>query len=452
MSAKLRLTLWFTLMVLLLSAMVLVFVFVINANSVTDDPAQRLVDDVLDNLDEAEMAHGQLELDDVRLISRGVCSALYDENGRELLGALPEGLDTTLPFQDGTLRTVSVSGVPYYLYDAYRKIKSTGLWSRGVVRTDNRSGLMHVIVILTITLIPSLLVLSTAGGWFIAVRTFRPMERITKAANGISRSGELSGRIRMKRGPKEMRALADAFDRMFDRLEASFLAERQFASDASHELRTPLTVVLAECGHARQHCVTREDFLASVGVIEEKSLQMSCLVRQLLLLTRMEHKSDAFSMQTGDLSAFVQAVCGDFTASHPSVRLETSLEPCVTAVFDPGLMAMLLQNLLENAEKFSAVDPRVEVSVGSSGGTISLRVRDHGTGIAAEDLDKVFQRFWQADSARSEGGSSGLGLAIVREIACFHGGEVCAECVPDGGSRFTVTLPCECQRKPIGLP
>jgi len=443
MSAKLRLTLWFTLMVLLLSAMVLVFVFVINANAVTDDPAQRLVDAVLDNLDETELAHGQFELDDVRLVSRGVCSALYDESGRELLGALPEGLDTALPFRAGTLRTVSISGVPYYLYDAHRELASTGLWSRGVVRTDDRSGLMHVIVILTITLIPSLLVLSTAGGWFIAVRTFRPMERITKTANEISRSGELSGRIRMKRGPKEMRALADAFDRMFDRLEASFLAERQFASDASHELRTPLTVVLAECGHARQHCSTRGEFLASLGVIEEKSLQMSGLVRQLLLLTRMEHKSDAFRMQSGDLSAFVQAVCGDFTASHPSVQLETSLEPGLRAVFEPGLLAMLLQNLLENAEKFSAGDPRVGVSLASGGGTLSLCVRDHGAGIAAENLDRVFQRFWQADSARSEGGSSGLGLAIVREIARFHGGEVRAERVPDGGSRFTVTLPCK---------
>ena len=111
---------------------------------------------------------------------------------------------------------------------------------------------MHTITVLTATLLPILLAITIGGGWLIAWSAMRPVEKILAAVDGISAGEDLSARLNMQRGPREMRRLSAAFDRMFARLEKAFDTERQFTSDASHELRTPITVILAECDRAKR--------------------------------------------------------------------------------------------------------------------------------------------------------------------------------------------------------
>ena len=191
------------------------------------------------------------------------------------------------------------------------------------------------------------------GGWLIAWGAFRPMDRILAAADSISDGEDLTARIGLKRGASEMRRLSRSFDRMFERLERSFHAERQFASDASHELRTPITVILAECDRARRKAQTREDFLSSLDVIEEQGQRMSQLVQQLLGLTRMQHGTDRYPLREGDLSEFVEACCGEFLPGESrGITLTTTSQPGVTARYNPALMSRVMQNLLQNAYKY----------------------------------------------------------------------------------------------------
>lgn len=442
MSAKLRVTLWVTLMMLLLSAMVLVFVLVINGNTITDDPAGRLVKVVQDNVNDFEFDRGSLEWDDLTIYKRGVYCSFYNMDGKLLYGAQPDTWRTELPFEANVLRTGESAAGEVYVFDMLVDLELTQLWVRGEVLADSASGVMHTILILTCSLLPALLVLSIGGGWLIAWGAFRPMERIIDAANSISDGDDMSLRVNMRRGPSEMRRLAASFDKMLSRLEQSFISERQFASDASHELRTPITVILAECDRARRKNNTREEFLGSIAVIEEQGRGMGELVQSLLSLTRMQQGTDRYPMRRADLSEFVDSCCGEFVPRDArGITLQTEIEPGLEAEYNHALMSRVVHNLLQNAYKYGREDGHIAVSLRRAGDMAALTVADDGIGIAAEDIDCIWQRFWQADASRGEDGGSGLGLAMVKEITEFHGGSVAVKSELGRGSEFTVTLP-----------
>ncbi len=442
LSAKVRLTAWFTLMILLLSAMVLVFVFVINGASVTDDPAGRLVKVVQRNASHIEFDNGGFEWNDIDFYRRGVYCSVFDADGSLLRGAAIEGARIDVPFESSVVRTVSVGGAEYFVYDVFVDMSVTQLWMRGVIDSADRSGLMHTIMVLTWTLLPAILVLSVGGGWLIARGAFRPMETIVQRAGSISDGGDLSARLDLKRGPSEMRLLGHTFDRMFARLERSFNAERQFASDAAHELRTPIAVILAQCDRARRKDKTEEDFLSSIGVIETQGRRMSELIDQLLSLTRLQQGVDRYPLREADLSEFLTALNDEFVPPvERGIARATDITPGVRARFNPTLLARIVQNLLQNAYKYGRDGGSVTLALHAEGGKAVLSVADDGVGIAPEDVDKIWQRFWQADTSRGEDGGSGLGLSMVREMAEFMGGAASVESVLGKGSTFTVTLP-----------
>ncbi|MBQ9458434.1 MAG: HAMP domain-containing histidine kinase [Oscillospiraceae bacterium] len=442
LSAKLRLTAWFTLMILLLSAMVLVFVFVINGASVTDDPAGRLVKVVQRNAASIEFDNGGFEWADIDFYRRGVYCSVFDADGRLLRGAAPESAEIDLPFESSVVREARTDEADFFVYDVFVDMSVTTLWVRGVIDQADRSGLMHTIMVLTWTLLPAILILSVGGGWLIAWNAFRPMETIMRRAGSISDGDDLSARLDLRRGPSEMRRLGHTFDRMFARLEASFNAERQFASDAAHELRTPVAVILAQCDRARRKCKTPEDYLKSLDVIEAQGRRMSELIDQLLSLTRLQQGVDRYPLRETDLSEFITALNDEFVPlSVRGITREAEIEPGITARVNPTLTARIVQNLLQNAYKYGKEGGHVWLSLKLENGAAVLRVADDGIGIAPEDVEHIWQRFWQADASRGEDGGSGLGLAMVREMAEFMGGEASVESTPGAGSTFTVTLP-----------
>lgn len=442
LSVKMRMTLWFTLMVLLMAALVLVFVLVINANTITDDPAGRLVKVVLSNAGDVEFDQGRFEWDDLDVYKRGVYCNFYNERGELLMGAMPEEIDISLPLENNVMRSQFIGDREFYVYDCYVDMDITGLWIRGVIDSQDESGLMRTILILTLSIVPGLLVLAIGGGWLIAWLSFRPMDKMIGIANDISDGGDLSRRLALKRGPKELRRLGRVFDRMFERLEQSFTAESQFVSDASHELRTPITIILAQCDRSKRKDETKEDFLASINVIEEQAKGMSQLVQQLLGLTRMHHGTDRYPMRQGDLSSFVELCANEFVPENDrGIELKTEIDKNISLKFNAALISRVIHNLLQNAYKYGKDGGHILLKLKKLKDGAEISVADDGIGIAKEDLDKVWKRFWQADSSRGEDGGSGLGLAMVKEIAQFHGGSVRVDSQLGKGSTFTVFLP-----------
>lgn len=313
---------------------------------------------------------------------------------------------------------------------------------RGLISAADRSGLMHTILILTAALLPAILVLSTGGGWLIASLSFKPLEKIVNAANDISDGGDLTKRLNIRRGPSEMKRLGSSFDRMFERLEKSFETERQFASDASHELRTPITIILAQCDRSRRKDKTPDDYSASIGVIEEQAQYMSELVQQLLGLTRMQHGTDRYPMRESDLSEFTESCCDEFTARRqPGHRAQNRHRARRHCALQRRADVPRDTQSSQNAYKYGVEGGHIWLTLRRTEQGAVLSVKDDGIGIAPENIDKVWQRFWQADASRGDEGSSGLGLSMVKEIAQFHGGDAVVESTPGSGSTFSVFLP-----------
>lgn len=430
-------------MVLLVSVMVLVFVLVINRHSLPEDPASYLVEVVLDNANDVEYDRGKFEWNEMSVYKRGVYCSFYNTNGDLLLSADKEDMDFSgEPFKANKIRTVRSGDKEFYLYDYYVDMEVSGLWIRGVVLTDSHQGITDIILRLTVIILPLILIVTFLGALWISSRTFKPIEKIVATANSINDADDLTDRIALKRGPKEMKQLAGAFDRMFERLEKVFDAERQFTSDASHELRTPTAIILAECDRAKRKAETPEDYRESIDNISEQGHRMSALIDELLGITRLQQGTERYPLSKGDLSEFVTLSSEEFVpAEDRGIRLETEIEPGIECSFNASLMSRVIYNLLQNAYKYGRDKGYVRLSLARENSDAVIRVKDNGIGIKKEDLDKIWQRFWQADSARGAEGGNGLGLAMVKEIAELHGGSVTAESTEDRGSEFIFRIP-----------
>jgi two-component system OmpR family sensor kinase len=276
-----------------------------------------------------------------------------------------------------------------------------------------------------------------AAGYLLAARTASPLRRFAATATAVD-AGDLTPRLEAEpSSAAELRALADAFNHMLDRLDTAFSRQRQFVSDASHELRSPLTAVrgqlevLARSDHPDATEVRRVERLA-LGELA----RVERLVESLLALARLdEDQGPALrSIQAQPFLADLAATAGGGAEAGALAagRLEA----------DPELVARVLRNLLENARRHAGTGGRVRVSSRPTGEDLLIAVDDDGPGIPPAERERVFDRFYRSDSARDRAaGGSGLGLAISREIAAAHGGHIWAEESPLGGARLCLELP-----------
>lgn len=440
---KTRVTIYFTLMMVLVVALVLIFMLIVGNRVLTNNAETTLLDVVHDNIDDVEYKNGYLDLDELSLYRHNVYILVYDEAKELIGGAGLRHFEGDEEFLNGQTRDVVIDREKYLVYDLYVQNPGGNVWLRGITSTDNSFSAVRVIVILSLVLFPVLVLLTAVVGWLIARRAFLPVRQITDTVDAISDGSDLTARIGLKRGRDEIHRLAATFDRMFDRLEHSFNAEKRFASDASHELRTPIAVIIAECEYARQNAKTVEDYEESMEVVERQSRKMSALINQLLNITRMDQGTQRLSFERANYSELCEIVCDEASvASGRDVQLEKDIEPGVYANMDVGLMARLVQNLVENAFKYTAEGGKVRVSLHARGGRLRLEVRDTGIGIDKKDLPHIWERFWQADSSRGVDRGSGLGLSMVKQIAEAHGGRLEVESRPGEGSCFSYTMEC----------
>jgi two-component system sensor histidine kinase MprB len=274
--------------------------------------------------------------------------------------------------------------------------------------------------------------LAVALGLVVSRAALAPVRRLTEATETVTETGRLSERIDAS-GTDELSRLAGSFNTMLGALEDSTLRQRRLVADASHELRTPLTslrtnIEVLAAGHTLPDA-ERERLLSDVV---EQLGEMTALISELIELARGEQEPAAAEDVRLDLLA-AEAV-ERTRRNRPGIEFKTDFhESIVHGV--PASLERAVANLLDNAAKWSPSGGIVEVAVRDS----EVVVRDHGPGIAEEDLPHVFDRFYRARSARGLPGS-GLGLAIVRQVAEAHGGEVVAEPADGGGTRMSLRL------------
>ena len=275
--------------------------------------------------------------------------------------------------------------------------------------------------------------LAAALGLVVARAVLAPVQRLTRTAEEVSETRDLSRRIDAT-GTDELSRLATTFNTMLGALEDSARAQRQLVSDASHELRTPLTSLRTNIEVlARDQALPPGDRELLLHDVTEQLTEMTALIAELVELARGDQAPNEPEDVRLDL---VTADAIERTRrNRPGVSFKTELEESLIRAV-PATVERAVSNLLDNAAKWSPPGGEIEVTVRNG----ELIVRDHGPGIDEADLPFVFDRFYRAPSARGLPGS-GLGLAIVRQVAEAHGGTVAADRADGGGTVVRLCLP-----------
>ena len=446
LSITLRVTLLYTLFMVLLTGLSLGFLFHAGAQSRRQTTLDRMQTMAEASRKELEAKDGELEIDrDLEAFDDGVYLSLYDTAGVPLYGFVPREFDNSVIFDDGSLRTVESGGHSWYLYDDQITVEDYGpVWVRSIAAADAFNSTLGTLGKTALLVLPVFVVLAAVCGYLLTRRAFAPVRQITQTAREIGEGGDLSRRIGLTGRKDEIHTLAAEFDAMFARLEQAFDREKQFTDDASHELRTPTAVILSQSEYALQNTHPQGETRAALESIHTQAARMAALLSQLLMLARADKGRQVVQREPVDLSELVEMVAETEAeqAEARNITVQTELEPGVMVQGDETLLMRLLINLTENAIRYGRPGGQVKLTLRRQDGEAVGTVEDDGIGIAPEDLDKIWQRFWQADPARS-GGGAGLGLSMVRWIAQAHGGRVTVQSEPGKGSIFTFFLPCE---------
>jgi two-component system sensor histidine kinase MprB len=276
---------------------------------------------------------------------------------------------------------------------------------------------------------------AAALGLLVARAALAPVRRLTETAERVSETRDLSERIDID-GKDELSRLAASFNTMLAALEESTRAQRQLVADASHELRTPLTSVRTNIEVlASDRALPAGERSRLLSDVVEQLSEMTSLIAELIELARAEQQTAEPEDVRLDLLA--ADVIERARRNQPGFTFNADLDESVVHGV-PGTIERAISNLLDNAAKWSPPGAEIEVEVRDG----QVMVRDHGPGIAKDDLPYVFDRFYRARGARGMPGS-GLGLAIVRQVAEAHGGGVAAEQAEGGGTRMVLDLGAE---------
>lgn len=278
--------------------------------------------------------------------------------------------------------------------------------------------------------------------YWVAHKALMPISDISNAADRIAK-GELDQRIQTVNTRSELGRLAALLNHTFDRLGEAYKRQTRFTSDASHELRTPIAIILAETQSVLKRERSQEEYEEALEVCQSAARSMSQLVESLLALASFDGGRGIKTRELLDLSTLVQK-CVETARTlgeEKAVEVHADLHSVILEG-DPVRLGQVVTNLLDNATSYNREGGSIHVSLRHDSQGIYLSVADTGIGISAEDLPRVFERFYRADGARVEAGDHfGLGLALCREIVDAHGGRIEVESELGKGTKITVVLP-----------
>lgn len=287
------------------------------------------------------------------------------------------------------------------------------------------------------------LVLALLLAYWIAHWVSAPLQRIATAAERLSR-GEFS-KIEPE-GPQEVKQLADVFNRMTEKVQSSQKSQREFVANVSHELKTPLTSIQGFSQAILDGTVVSQEELHNASaIILSESERMQRMVSNLLELARFDAGSIELKSEIIHLCRLLDSVIASLTsiAELSNIALNAEISDDLKILGDADRIFQVFSNLIDNAIKHSLPDNSVMISSRRSGKFALVSVSDYGSGIAPDEHERVFERFYQVDKSRKGGGNHGvgLGLSIVKEIVVAHHGSIHLEDNAPHGSTFVVKLP-----------
>jgi len=442
-SIKFKISLWYMGIMILLVISSLSIVFYISENIIHSSVHTYLKDVVMHRLDYLTIKNGEIIIDsNFDTMIQNVEIAIYDKDFKFLYGNSPNGFEmNNEKSKDDKIVIIRSHNQKWYVYNKMINLGDYGkVWIRGVMPNIGQSSAIETVIQISFVILPFFLILSAIGGYIITNNAFTPMEKIREIAEKINEGNDLSKRINLENGADELRTLANTFDVMFDRLQKSFENEVQFTSDVSHELRTPITVILTQAEYGKEYINSLKEAQNSFKIIEKEGQKMSKLVSQLLTLSRMERGKQKLHLENINLSELLEMTVETqiSCAKSKNIKFITKIAPEVYANIDEMMIMRVFTNLISNAISYGKENGTITVELFSKGNRI-IKISDDGIGIAKDQLDKIWLRFYQVDPSKN-GDNSGLGLSMVKKIIELHNGKIFVKSELGKGTTFTIIL------------
>ena len=445
-----KVTLWYTAFLCIMALMIVIITYLVSEQILRNSSKEMLISQVQKVYQDIEYDEGQLEVDeDVDFIKKGIYISIFDSSGRLIHGYIPKGVDTTLPFINQELRKITLSE-EWFVYDMIQEVPDYGqVYIRGMMLTTTNVGRTHVNILVLLVLAPLIIVIAIVGGYILTKRAFKPVKQMSKTVEQITSGNDLSKRVNLGDGDDELYRLGRLFDQMFERLEDSFEREKQFTADVSHELRTPVSVILSQCEYAMEFD-NGEETKEALESIHQHTVRMSNLIGQLLLLVRSDFDSSKIQLEWVNLSDLLEVIVEDARerAQKKKINVHAMIEEGIAMKGDETLLMRFFMNLIMNAINYGKDSGNIEIALyresrGTDKECFAGYVSDDGIGIAEENKEKIWRRFYQVDPSRTgkEEGSLGLGLPMVKWIASVHHAQVWGESELGVGSTFFFRFP-----------
>ncbi len=466
---RIKLTLWYGLLFGTVSTALGIILYTALRHGLyqeMDLSLEAIADVIATNLreDAADVRPGNLELileEFPELDLAGKFFQVYDPQGAVLI-ASESPYSPRLALTPSTLRSAQQDRSTIETLTPSEQAGATRLFTHAVAREkkvlyivqvgaplQRISGDLRQLFTLLVIVLPAAVSFALAVGWFMARKSLRPVEEMTRTARRIA-GGDLSGRLRVEPAQDEIGHLAATFNEMLARLDEAFQKLRAFTANASHELRTPLTILKGETELALKKPRSPAEYQEVLASLLEEIDRMSRIVDDLLFLSKGDARDTTPEPAAVRLDAVVQEAGrrAALLAQSKGVKFELPKDHAINVIGDGKALYRLFLNLFENAIHYTPGSGRVVVSLEDEGDFARVSVIDNGIGISPDELEHIFDRFYRAPRARAchEKGT-GLGLSICEWIAKTHSGRIEVKSRVNEGSEFSVYLPAE--RSPV---
>ena len=431
-SLTFKITLWYTTFIVLLIGSLIIGTFFVSDSVVESEAKKKLIDEVV------EISSGA---DKFTPYEDGVTLSVYDKDGNLVAGSVPRNFKVN----DFSLGAISeykdVNHNKYLYYDSETSSArlGNGKYVRGIVQVTNNINGWILPIIISIGS-PFIIMIIMYGGYLIIRSSLKPVRDMTKTAEAIANSNDLSKRIYIEEGNDEVHKLGKVFNEMLETLENSSKRERQFSSDVSHELRTPISVIMAESEYGSKYTDSIEEAKESFSAIERQSKRMTSMINQILELARLDSRLE-IPKQKFQLSDKIKHTLEDYKIlfDNKNIKLSTTIEENISIYANEALIMRMIDNLLSNALKYAETEVMVCLVKRNR---IIFEVADDGIGISDEEKINIWNRFYKVDKSRTttEDNSSGLGLSITKKIVELHDGKIAIIDNKPNGARFVVNL------------